>query len=205
MYAAEFHLDQSLVATVEQAYTLQEDLHKLNEWSLEWQMLFNTVKCKVLHFGYTNPRYDYYMADDLIESVSEEKDLGVLIHESLNLSFQCATVVKTANRVLGMIRRAYDYRSKENIVSLYKSLVRPHLDYCVQAWRTYYQKDIDNIEKVQRRALQMINGLERMSYESRLEKAGLMTLETRRLRADLLEVFKIMHGLEGLEPSDFLC
>ncbi len=47
-----------------------------------------------------------------------------------------------------MIRRAYDYMSKENIVSLYTSLVRPHLDYCVQAWIPYYQKDIDNIEKV---------------------------------------------------------
>ncbi len=62
---------------------------------------------------------------------------------------------------------------------------------------------IDNIEKVQRRALKMIKGFENMSYESRLEKAGLMTLETRRLRADLFEVFKIMNGLEGLAPSDF--
>ncbi len=162
----------SKVATVEQAYSLQEDLYKLYEWSLEWQMLFNTEKCKVLHFGNSNPRYDYYMAEDLIESVSEEWDLGVLIHESLNPSFQCAKVVKTARRVLGMIRRAYDYRNKENIVSVYKSLVRPNLDYCVQAWRPYYQEDIDNIEQVQRRALKMINGFESMSYESTLEKAG---------------------------------
>ncbi len=78
-----------------------------------------------------------------------------------------------------------------------------HIWICFQAWRPYYQKDIDNIEKVQRRALKMIKGFENMSYESRLEKAGLMTLETGRLRADLLEVFKIMHGLEGLAPSDF--
>ncbi len=145
------------------------------------------------------------MADDLIESVSEENDLGVQIHESLNPRVQCTNVVKTANRVLGMIRRAYDYRSKGNIVSLYKSVVKPHLDYCVQAWRPYYQKDIDNIDKVQKRALKIIKEFEIMSYEGRLEKDMLMTLETRRLRADLLEVFKFMHGLEGLSPSDFLC
>ncbi len=111
-------------------------------------MLFNTAKCKVLHFCYSNPRYDYYMADDLIKSFSEEKDLGVLIRGSLNAGVQCAKLVKTANRLLDMIGRAYDDRSKEKIFSLYKSLVGPHLDYCIQAWRPYYRKDIDNTEKV---------------------------------------------------------
>ncbi len=127
------------VATTEQAFTLEEDLHKPYDWSVEWQMLFNRKKCKCLHMGYGNPRYDYYMCDDLIESVEEEKDLGVNIHESLSPSRHVANVVKTANRVLGIIKRTCEDKSKENILRLYKSLVRPHLEYCVQAWRPYFQ------------------------------------------------------------------
>ena len=73
----------------------------------------------------------------------------------------------------------------ENIVQLYKSLVRPHLEYCVQAWRPFLQKDIDNIEKVQRRATKMINGLSQLSYEQRLSRTNLMTLELRRLARGL--------------------
>lgn len=191
------------VATVEQAFTLQEDMHKLFYWSKEWQMMFNSAKCKCLHMGYGNPKYDYFIDTDPIESVSEEKDLGIIMHDSLDPSQQVAKVVKTANQVLGMIRRTYEDKSKENIVGLYKSLVRPHLEYCVQAWRPYWQKDIDNIEKVQRRATKLIPELKDMVYEDRLKETKLISLEMRRLRADLLEVFKIVHGFEDVNPENF--
>ena len=102
-----------------------------------------------------------------------------------------------------MIRHTYEDRSKANILSLYKSLVRPHLEDCVQVWRPYLQQDIDNIESVQRRATKMIDGLQSKSYEERLKATGLISLEMRRLRADLIEVFKIVHGLEDLDPCYF--
>ena len=89
------------------------------------------------------------------------------------------------------------------IVRLYKSLVRPQLEYCVQAWRPYHQKDIDNLEKVQRRATRMIAGLSQLDYTDRLKRCNLLSLEMRRLRADLIEVFKIVKGLENLNPTDF--
>ena len=79
------------------------------------------------------------------------------------------------------------------MLPLYKSIVRPHLDYCVQAWRPH-RKDIDKLEKVQRRATKMVEGLEGYSYRDRLRILGLTTLETRFLRADLIEVFKILKG-----------
>ena len=88
-------------------------------------------------------------------------------------------------------------------MNLYKSLVRPHLEYCVQAWRPHLKKDIDCLEKVQRRAPRMIAGYGRMKYDVRLKQAGLTTLETRRERADMLEVFKIVKGLEGVQEKDF--
>ena len=74
---------------------------------------------------------------------------------------------------------------------------------CCQAWRPYLQKDIDNLEKVQRRVTKMIPELSTLSYEQRLERTGLISLELRRLRADLIEVFKIFKGLEDVDLSTF--
>ena len=88
-------------------------------------------------------------------------------------------------------------------MTLYKSLVRPHLEYCVQAWRPHLKKDIEKIEKVQRRATRMKMGGEVLDYKSRLKRVGLTTLETRRLRADMLEVYKIMNGMEGIIEAKF--
>ena len=117
----------------------------------------------------------------------------------------CALLVTTVciNMIHGMIRRTYEDRSKNNLVPLYKSLVRPHLEYCVQAWRPYLQQDINNIEGVQRRMTKMMREVEEEEYEQRLKKTKLMSLEMRRLRSDLIEVYKIMHNLEGLEREDF--
>ena len=100
-----------------------------------------------------------------------------------------------ANKRLGMIHRNFKCKAKKVILPLYKSIVRPHLDYCVQAWRPHYRKDVNKLEKVQRRATKMVEGLEGYSYEDRLRILGLTTLETRFLRADLIEVFKILRGL----------
>ena len=82
-------------------------------------------------------------------------------------------------------------------------LVIPHLEYCVQAWRPYLQQYINNIEGVQRRMTKMMREVEEEEYEQRLKKTKLMSLEMRRLRSDLIEVYKIMHNLEGLEREDF--
>ena len=147
------------MAIVEEAFTLQENLQKMYDWSIEWQMLFNIQKCKVMHLGSKNMKYDYFMGEERLESISEEKDLGIYITESLTPSKQVAEAVKRANRILGIIYRTYEDKSKENMLRLYKSLVRPHLDYCIQAWRPYLQQDIDNIERVQRKATRMITEL----------------------------------------------
>ena len=89
------------------------------------------------------------------------------------------------------------------IVPLYKAIVRPHLEYCIQAWRPYRKKDIDKLERIQRRATKMIPELRDLSYESRLLQCGLTTLETRRLRGDQIEVFKIVNGYEDVNRNMF--
>ena len=82
-------------------------------------------------------------------------------------------------------------------------IVRPHLQYCIQAWRPYCKKDIDKLERIQRRATKMISELRDLSYKSRLLRCGLTTLETRRLRGDQIEVFKIVNGYEDVDRNMF--
>ena len=86
---------------------------------------------------------------------------------------------------------------------LYKAIVRPHLEYCIQAWRPYRKKDIDTLERIQRRTTKMIPELRDLSYEERLKECGLTTLETRRLRGDQIEVFKILNGYENIDRNMF--
>ena len=101
-----------------------------------------------------------------------------------------------------MISHSFECRNKSVIKILYKSLVRPHLEYCVQAWRPHLIKDIDVLEKVQRRASRMVQECKGMKYETKLKNFGLTTLETRR-RTALLQVYKILNAIEGLEENTF--
>ena len=94
-------------------------------------------------------------------------------------------------------------QGKKLIIPLYKAIVRPHLEYCIQAWRPYHKKDIDTHERLQRRATKIIPELRHLSYEERLKECGLTTLVTRRLRGDQIDVFKILNGYENTDRIIF--
>jgi hypothetical protein len=143
------------------------------------------------------------LGGQVLEEVEVERDLGVMVTADLKVSTQCAKVVKTANRVLGMISRTFTIRSREIILQLYKSLVRPHLEYCIQVWRPHLQKDIKLLEGVQRRATKLIENFHSLSYEQRLARLNLTTLETRRIRGDLIQLFKMMKGFDDIDYNEF--
>ncbi|GAB0181550.1 cAMP-dependent protein kinase inhibitor alpha [Grus japonensis] len=127
---------------------IQRDRDRLERWAHANCMKFNKAKCKVLHVGWCNPKHRYRLGGEWIESSPAEKDLGVLIGEKLNMSWQCALAAQKTNHVLGCIKRNVTSRLREGIPHLYSGLVRPYLEYCVQLWGPQY---MHLLEQVQRR------------------------------------------------------
>ncbi|GAB0179249.1 mitochondrial enolase superfamily member 1 [Grus japonensis] len=107
----------------------------LREWLEKWAnrnlIKFNKGECEVLQLGRNNPRHQYKLKVNWLESSFAEKDLVVLVNTKLNMSQQCALVAKKANSILGYIRSVAS-RSREVILPLYSAPVKPHLKYCVQ-------------------------------------------------------------------------
>ncbi|CAM4596999.1 unnamed protein product [Lepidochelys kempii] len=144
------------VDTLEGRDRIQRAIDKLEDWAKRNLMRFNKGKCKVLHLGRKNPIHHYRLGTEWLSSSSAEKDLGVTVDEKLDMSQKCALVAKKANGILGCISRGIASRSRDMIIPLYSTLVRPHLEYCVQFWAPYYKKDVEKLENVQRRATKMI-------------------------------------------------
>jgi len=115
-------------------------------------MMFNVGKCKVMHFGRSNPGNIYSMKNQVLEHTNLEKDLGVVITSDFKSSQQCTQAYTKANKILGTIKRTIAYKSTGILLQLYKSLVRPHLEYCTAAWTPgpHYQKDKKLLERIQR-------------------------------------------------------
>jgi len=106
-------------------------MDRLEKWAHEYVMRFNKAKCKELHLGSGNPKYEYRLGKELLESSPVEKGLGVLIDEKLDMSQQCALAAWKANCILGCTKRRVAGRGREGIIPLYSALVRPHLQTCV--------------------------------------------------------------------------
>lgn len=173
---------------------IQNDLDRIINWTKDWLITLNIEKCNVLHIGNNNPKKEYTIDSKLLKHVKSQKDLGIKITYNLKWDEHILTITKKANSLLYLIRKAFIHIDRELFTKLYKTYVRPILEYGFQIWSPYFLKDIDMLEKVQRRATKMVLGLQKSDYDSRLRSLGLTTLEERRHRGDLIETYKILTG-----------
>jgi Reverse transcriptase (RNA-dependent DNA polymerase)/Endonuclease-reverse transcriptase len=171
---------------------LQATLDRLSAWATKWGMAFNVAKCHVMHIGRHNPRHKYKMLGQDLTITTSEKDVGVIISDTLKPSEQCRRAAQTANAVLGQILRSFHFRDRHVYVQLYVQYVRPHLEFATPAWAPWSMGDSDCLEKVQERAVKAISGLQSRIYEERLKEVGLPSLAARREEADMMMVYKIL-------------
>ena len=192
------------ISSHEDKLRLQEDVQRATDWSNRWQMPFNIKKCKMMQIGLQTQGSDYQISNSegalsTITSVDSEKDLGVSFDGRLTFNSHVGLKVKKANRNLGLIMKTFQYMSVDMFKVLYKALVRPHLEYACTVWSPRNKKEKRAIESVQRRATRMVSGLAGMSYSERLIRLGFPSLEYRRERADVIQVYKIMNGLDKVD------
>ena len=207
LFADDMKVYKVLRNTEEDMYLLQKDLHTLEQWSSDWQLNFNTKKCDVMRISKKNDKSipEYKLCGSTLKAVSEVKDLGIHITSSLSWSLQSTKCANKANGILGFIRRTVGPKNPNLFSKLYKSLVRPILEYCSPVWSPHLRKDIEILEKVQRRASRLALGAEAkdMSYDERLNRLKWPTLEKRRLFSSLTECYKTINKLNGLDPQFF--
>lgn len=173
----------------------QRDLQSLGLWSKKWQMNFNPSKCQVLHVGSRNQEFGYKIDENRVEAATEVRDLGVLMDAKLKLHQHTQQQVNKANRILGLLRRTFDYLDKKTLTWLLKALVRPHLEYANTVTYPRYVSQMTLIENVQRRATKQLAELRDQPYEERLRTLALPSMRYRQRRGDMIEMYKFTHDI----------
>ena len=155
----------------------------------------------VLNVGSRNSHFVYNLGEDWVEEKQSERDLGIIVDKNFNFNEQCIEARNRANKILGFIKRNVSYKSKSVIRKLFNSYVRPHIEYCVQAWRPHHRYNIDMLESVQRRATKLIPALRNKPYSVRLKELNMFSVEYRFFRGDMIETYKILTGRSGVNSG----
>ena len=206
--------DTKLFKEVENISTcpLQDDLDRLVDWSRDWLLSFHPEKCCYMRLGPSTTEPSYTMKDrdskgevkrHTLAHTEAEKDLGVVIDKKLSFKNHVAQATAKANRTLGVIRRSFDFLTEKTFVQLYKAMVRPVLEYGQSVWQPAQKTLRQDLEDVQRRATKMIAKLKHLPYNVRLATLKLPSLEYRRLRGDMIEVYKYITGVNRTERKLF--
>ena len=128
-----------------------------------------------------------------MEHVFEEKDLGVIVDSDVTFEEHISSKIRTANAIVGLIRRSFSYLDCKSFVKMYTSFVRPHIEYGQSVWAPYLIKYINLLENVQIRATKIVDGISKLDYTERLEILNMPSLAYRRLRGDMIETYKHFH------------
>lgn len=148
------------ISSLNDCEILQYDLNNLSKWTDKWLLRFNATKCKSMHLGKSNDKFKYYVQEEEkkieVQQVKLEKDIGVNFDDGLKFSEHISICVKNANMKLGLIRRSFEYMDRDMFLNLYKSLIRPTLEYASVVWSPSLKKDIVSLENIQRRATKLV-------------------------------------------------
>ena len=192
------------------AETIQEDINILSSWSQKMQMSFNPEKCTSLHMGKNNARFNYTLPKIYstvsnqnsysytlyfhpLKKINEEKDLGVTVDSNLTFKKHISQKIAKANSMLFLIKNCFKHLDQEMLKLLFKSIVRPHLEYASNVWNPIHKEDIIRLESVQRKATKLIPELSTLCYEDRLRALDLPSLYYRRLRQDIIFIYNYTH------------
>ena len=179
--------DLKLICNAANANSIKADLACLEHWEEMWLLKFNTSKCKVMHLNFNNNNNVSYILDGtVLDPIDEEKDLGLLTTSSLSWKENIYNCIKEANRMMAWITRNIVNKERNVMLNIFKTLIRPKLEYCVQIWNPVARHGnwsiIIELESVQRRFTRMINEIGTLPYSDRLLALGLTTLVERRIR-----------------------
>ena len=188
--------DAKLYAPIKEESSIsrvQEDLDSLSSWCRAWRLRLNASKCFLLHYVPQNissldPKYE--IDGTPLEKKNMTSDLGVIVTEDLKFHEQVLNACKKATKEINTIKRTFTSRNPKFLENLYKSCVRPHLEYCVQVWNPGYAGDINLIEKVQNRYSRLLPQSRIMNHNERNSILRITDHKTRRLRGDLVYIFK---------------
>ena len=187
---------------------LQTDLDKIFLWSESMQLKLALSKCSILHLGRRPPnlKIDYELDHIKLDSADVMRDLGVMVDSELKFSQHCATIVKKASMRMNCIFQSFETRDTQFLLQMFKTYVRPTLEYASSCWSPYLAKDIKIVESVQRSFTKRIPELARLnlSYIDRLNKLNLERLDMRRLHHDLILAYKLMYGHLDVDPNSLL-
>ena len=193
------------ITSFEDTEILQQDLNKIAEWMKKWSMEVNTEKSCHIRLGPKHISRHYCFEGQQIPIQEEARDLGVTIDSDMTFTKHYESIISKSSQVLGIIRRNFSLTDSTLFSILFKSLVRPMIEYGHTTTRPFFQKDSNAIEKIQRRATKFVPSLRDLSYQDRLKKLSLPSLSYRFLRGDLIEVYKICNRYyDNIPPEEII-
>ena len=146
------------IKSIEDSIILQKDLELLSQWTTVWQMKFNISKCIVIRCtrSLTPFQYDYKLSDITLSTNEQHPYLGILLHKALSWSGHITNIANKASRIFNFLRRNLSKCSPTVKASSYLTLVHPIMEYAASVWDPYHLKNIQTLEKVQRRAARWV-------------------------------------------------
>ena len=178
----------------QQCHSLQNDLDRIKAWTEKWQLPLNINKCSTMHLGSNNPHHKYSIGECQLKETLSERDLGIQVDSMLKFHDHAAIVVKKCKYLMSIIKRSFKCLDKKMMMKLYKSLIRPVIEYGNSVWGPGFKGDEEKVEKIQRRVTKMIRSLKHVPYQARLRQLGLPSLKYRRIRGDMITIFKLITG-----------